>query len=124
MNGELRDYFRRLDRLLACPRPLRRKLTAQVLRAKEDYLREYPEAGPAEVIQYLGQPEEVARTLLDSLDPAELERSRRRDRRLRWSLVAVLAAALVVVGAWGIHLWNSPKHMEVTQVLVIGDEVP
>ena len=124
MNGELRDYFRRLDRLLACPRPLRRKLTAQVRRAKEDYLREYPEAGPAEVIQYLGQPEEVARTLLDSLDPAELERSRRRDRRLRWSLVAVLAAALVVVGAWGIHLWNSPKHMEVTQVLVIGDEVP
>ena len=124
MNGELQDYFRRLDRLLACPRPLRRKLTAQVRRAKEDYLREYPEAGPAEVIQYLGQPEEVARTLLDSLDPAELERSRRRDRRLRWSLVAVLAAALVVVGAWGIHLWNSPKHMEVTQVLVIGDEVP
>lgn len=124
MSEELRDYFRQLNRLLACPRPLRRKLTAQVLRAKEDYLREYPEAGPAEVIQYLGQPEEVARTLLDSLDPAELERSRRRDRRLRWSLVAVLAAALVVVGAWGIHLWNSPKHMEVTQVLVIGDEVP
>ena len=119
MNGELRDYFRRLDRLLACPRPLRRKLTAQVLRAKEDYLREYPEAGPAEVIQYLGQPEEVARTLLDSLDPAELERSRRRDRRLRWSLVAVLAAALVIVGAWGIHLWGTPKNVEITETLII-----
>ena len=119
MNGELRDYFRRLDRLLACPRPLRRKLTAQVRRAKEDYLREYPEAGPAEVIQYLGQPEEVARTLLDSLDPAELEQARKRERLVQRALVAVLVLAFVAVAAWGIHLWGTPKNVEITETLII-----
>ena len=29
MSEALRDYFRRLDRQLACPRPLRRRLTAR-----------------------------------------------------------------------------------------------
>ena len=120
MSEALRDYFRRLDRQLACPRPLRRRLTAQVRRAAEDYCRERPQAGPAEVIQYLGDPAEAARELLEGLDPGVLDRARRRERLLWRALVAVLVLALIGVGAWGVHLWNTPKHVEVTEVLVIG----
>ena len=120
MSEALRDYFRRLDRQLACPRPLRRRLTAQVRRAAEDYCRERPQAGPAEVIQYLGDPAEAARELLEGLDPGELDRARRRERLLWRALGAVLILALIGVGAWGVHLWNTPKHVEVTEVLVIG----
>ena len=120
MSEALRDYFRRLDRQLACPRPLRRRLTAQVRRAAEDYCRERPQAGPADVIQYLGDPAEAARELLEGLDPGELDRARRRERLLWRALVAVLILALIGVGAWGVHLWNTPKHVEVTEVLVIG----
>lgn len=115
MSEALRDYFRRLDRSLDCPRPLRRRLAAQVRRAAEDYRRERPEAGPAEVVQYLGDPAETARELLDGLDPEELDRARR-------VLVAVLILALVGVGAWGVHLWRTPVDLEVTEVLVIGRE--
>ena len=122
MSEALRDYFRRLDRSLDCPRPLRRRLAAQVRRAAEDYCRERPEVGPAEVIQYLGDPAETARELLDGLEPGELDRDRKRERLLRRALVAVLVFALVGVGAWGVHLWNTPKHVEVTEVLVIGGE--
>ena len=120
MSEALRDYFRRLDRHLDCPRPLRRRLAAQVRRAAEDYCRERPQAGPAEVVQYLGDPAETARELLEGLDPGELDRARRRERLLWRALVAVLVFALVGVGAWGVHLWNTPKHVEVTEVLVIG----
>ena len=120
MSEALRDYFRRLDRQLACPRPLRRRLTAQVRRAAEDYCRERPQAGPAEVIQYLGDPAEAARELLEGLDPGELDRAGRRGGLLWRALVAVLILALIGVGAWGVHLWNTPKHVEVTEVLVIG----
>lgn len=122
MSEALRDYFRRLDRSLDCPRPLRRRLAAQVRRAAEDYRRERPEVGPAEVVQYLGDPAETARELLDGLDPEELGRARRRERLARRVLVAVLILALVGVGAWGVHLWSTPKSMEVTEVLVIGRE--
>ena len=115
----LRDYFRRLDRHLDCPRPLRRRLAAQVRRAAEDYCRERPEAGPAEVVQYLGDPAETARELLDGLDPGELDRARRRERLARGALVAALVLALVVVGKWAVHLWLSPSYAEVTEVLVI-----
>ena len=122
MSEALRDYFRRLDRSLDCPRPLRRRLAAQVRRAAEDYCRERPEVGPAEVIQYLGDPAETARELLDGLDPEELGRARRRERLARRVLVAVLILALVGVGAWGVHLWRTPVDLEVTEVLVIGRE--
>ena len=122
MSEALRDYFRRLDRSLDCPRPLRRRLAAQVRRAAEDYCRERPEVGPAEVVQYLGDPAETARELLDGLDPEELDRARRRERLARRVLVAVLILALVGVGAWGVHLWRTPVDLEVTEVLVIGRE--
>ena len=123
MSEALRDYFRRLDRSLDCPRPLRRRLAAQVRRAAEDYCRERPEVGPAEVIQYLGDPAETARELLDGLDPEELDRARRRERLARRVLVAVLILALIGVGAWGGHLWRTPVDLEVTEVLVIEGEV-
>ena len=123
MSEALRDYFRRLDRSLDCPRPLRRRLAAQVRRAAEDYCRERPEVGPAEVIQYLGDPAETARELLDGLDPEELDRARRRERLARRVLVAVLILALIGVGAWGVHLWRTPVDLEVTEVLVIEGEV-
>ena len=123
MSGALRDYFRRLDRHLACPRSLRRRLAAQVRRAAEDYCRERPEVAPAEVIQYLGDPAETARELLENLDPEELRQARRRERLARRVLVAVLILALIGVGAWGVHLWSTPKSVEVTEVLVIEGEV-
>ena len=119
MSEALRDYFRRLDRHLDCPRPLRRRLAAQVRRAAEDYCRERPQAGPAEVIQYLGDPAETARELLENLDPEELRQARRRERLARRALVAVLILALIGVGAWGVHLWSTPKNMEVTETLII-----
>ena len=123
MSEALRDYFRRLDRSLDCPRPLRRRLAAQVRRAAEDYCRERPEAGPAEVVQYLGGPAETARELLDGLEPGELDRARKRERLARRALAAVLILALVGVGAWGVHLWRTPVDLEVTEVLVIEGEV-
>lgn len=119
MSEALRDYFRRLDRSLDCPRPLRRRLAAQVRRAAEDYCRERPEAGPAEVVQYLGDPAETARELLDGLEPGELDRARKRERLARRALAAVLILALVGVGAWGVHLWSTPKSVEVTETLII-----
>lgn len=119
MSEALRDYFRRLDRSLDCPRPLRRRLAAQVRRAAEDYCRERPEVGPAEVIQYLGDPAETARELLDGLDPEELGRARKRERLVRRALAAVLILALIGVGAWGVHLWRTPVDLEVTETLII-----
>lgn len=119
MSEALRDYFRRLDRSLDCPRPLRRRLAAQVRRAAEDYCRERPEVGPAEVIQYLGDPAETARELLDGLDPEELGRARRRERLARRALVAVLVLALAAVASWGVHLWRTPLDSEVTETLII-----
>ena len=98
MSEALRDYFRRLDRSLDCPRPLRRRLAAQVRRAAEDYCRERPEAGPAEVVQYLGDPAETARELLDGLDPEELDRARRRERGYDQAFLLANAAALALGG--------------------------
>ena len=74
------------------------------------------------MVQYLGDPAETARELLDGLEPGELDRARKRERLARRVLVAVLILALVGVGAWGVHLWRTPVDLEVTEVLVIGRE--
>ncbi len=93
--GELSGYLRRVERALACPPDSRRALMDRVRRDAGQFLADRPEATAEEAAAYLGDPEELARGLLEMLDPAELARYRRRGVLLRRGLVGLVIAALV-----------------------------
>ncbi len=93
--GELSGYLRRVERALDCPPGQRRALMERVQRDLERFLDEQPEATAEEAAAYLGDPEELAQGLLETLDPKELEWHRRRGERLRWRLAVLLIAALI-----------------------------
>lgn len=100
--AELSGYLRRVERALACPPASRRALMARVQRDVEQFLDEQPDATATEAAAYLGDPEELARGLLETLDPEELAWYRRRGERLRWRLAVLLIAVLTaaLVGTW------------------------
>jgi len=99
---ELSGYLRRVERVLDCPPARRRALMARVQRDIERFLAEQPDATAREAADYLGDPEELARGLLETLDPEELEWYRNRGARLRRRLVVLLIAVLVaaLIGTW------------------------
>lgn len=67
------DYFRALERCLDCPGKDREQFLAQARRMADDFLQGKPDATPDEVAGFLGEPEELARCLLEELDPELLE---------------------------------------------------
>ncbi len=100
--AELSGYLRRVERALDCPPDRRRALMERVQRDVERFLDEQPDATATEAAEYLGDPEELARGLLETLDQEELEQYRHRGARLRRGMVILLIAVLVaaLIGTW------------------------
>ncbi len=109
-------YLRRVEWALDCPRARRRALMEQVRRDAGPLLRERPEEEPAGC---LGNPNELARGLLKTLDPKELVAYRRGRTLLRRRVLACLAAALIGVSAWAIYLYRTPREIIVTESITI-----
>ena len=113
------DYFRALERCLDCPGKDREQLLAQARRMADDFLQGKPDATPGEVAGFLGGPEELARCLLEELDPELLERRKRRRRLGRRILVGVAAAVIVALCISVAWLATHRYQIEVTERLVI-----
>ena len=103
------DYFRALERCLDCPGKDREQFLAQARRMADDFLQGKPDATP----------EELARCLLEELDPELLERRKRRrklGRRILTGVVAAVIVALCISVGW---LATHRHQIEVTERLVI-----
>lgn len=120
---EMEPYFQRVKTRLRCPEKRRGTLLERVHRAAEEFAAENPEATPEEMEQYLGDPAEVAQELMETLDPAELERYQRRKKLGALLCIGVLTVALVFAGAWIVRLLRQPFQIEATETLVIYEEV-
>lgn len=116
---ELSGYFKRLDRLLDCPKALRRPFLEQTRRMAEDYVQGNPDATPQDIAGFLGDPQELAQGFLETLDPEVIAQHRKRKKLLRWGGVAVLAVALIALSYWAMHLWNVPDVVEATTVITM-----
>jgi len=115
-------YLRRVSRALACPPARRRALLEKVRRDAELLLNERPGAGAAAC---LGDPKELARGLLETLDQRELEQYRHKRTLLRRGLLVFLAAALIGVSTWAVYLYRMPlKSVVVERITIYAEEYP
>lgn len=115
----LSNYYNSLERLLKCPKEQRGRFLEQTRRMAEDYMQGNPDATPQEVTDFLGDPRELAREFLDTLDPELLERYQKNRKIFRIGCVSVLAVALIIVTIWGGRRWSTPKTMEVAETLTV-----
>lgn len=115
----LSNYYNSLERLLKCPKEQRGRFLEQTRRMAEDYMQGNPDATPQEGTDFLGDPRELAREFLDTLDPELLERYQKNRKIFRIGCVSVLAITLLIVStlfAWRISL---PAQMEVAETLTV-----
>ncbi len=93
----------------------------KIFRAAEEYAQENPDATPEEVEMYLGDPAEVAQALMESIDPAEIERYQKRKKLGVLLAVGVLVVALGVMGMRIVYLTRVSAPIEVVETIVIHD---
>ena len=112
-------YFQQLEQRLDCPNGTRKRFLTKTRRAAEEFLREKPGATRQELIDLLGDPEELAQGFLETLEPEVLERYRKRKKFLLRGCVAALVVMLIAMTCWAVKLRNEPNLVEVSQVITI-----
>lgn len=121
VSAELTPYFQRVRNRLSCSKKYQNEQMQKIFRAAEEYAQENPNATLEEVEEYLGNPEEVAQELMESIDPEVLERDRKRKRLGVMVVIGILLVALGIMTARFIYLRSQPAHVEVIETLVIHD---
>ena len=112
-------YFQQLEQRLDCPNGTRKRFLTKTRQAAEEFLREKPDATRQELIDLLGDPEELAQGFLETLEPEGLERYRKRKKFLLRGCVAALVVVLVAMTCWAVNLRNEPNLVEITGVITI-----
>lgn len=118
---EMASYFQHVRGRLSGSRRYQDEQMQKIFRAAEEYAQENPDATPEEVEMYLGDPAEVAQVLMESIDPAEIERYQKRKKLGVMLVIGALAVALGVMTVRFVHLRSQPAHVEVIETLVIHD---
>ncbi len=111
----LTAYLRRVERALDCPSARRRALLEKVRRDAGELFGGRLDVSEEEAAACLGDPEELARGLLETLDREELERYRRKKALLFRAAVVLLLAALIGTGRWAYYVWTHPKKIEIIE---------
>ena len=111
-------YFQQLEQRLDCPNGTRKRFLTKTRQAAEEFLREKPDATRQELIDLLGDPEELAQGFLETLDPEMLERYHRGKKLLLRGCIALLAVALVAVSVWSFFT-KIPVKLEVIETTTI-----
>lgn len=117
----LKEYARRLEHALNCPRPQRLYFLSEAGRMAEDFRQGHPTATPQEVCAFLGDPKELALTFLESLDPEELRRYRTKQRNIRWGLTILAVVVTLLLCVFSIYLLSRPMDVQSTETLIIYD---
>ena len=94
MGQVLEQYCQQLNALLPCPPEDAKRCIADVRQSAKRLREEQPEITADEIKEFLGEPRDVARMFLDTLDPVRVERYRRRKKRFIRLLIGVLTVAL------------------------------
>ena len=115
----LSNYYNSLERLLKCPKEQRGRFLEQTRRMAEDYMQGNPDVTPQEVTDFLGDPRELAREFLDTLDPELLERYQKNRMIFRWGFAVAMTMIVLLLGVWAVALKAQPIDMEVSRVITI-----
>lgn len=113
------SYIQTLERRLDCPKGMRDPFLTRTRRMADDFVRNRPEATRQELVDYLGEPQDLAQGFLETLDPDVLESYHRRKQIFRRGCVAVLVVALVASIAWGFRVWHMPMQIEKSDTIVV-----
>lgn len=121
---ELARYEKHLIRALDCPPDLRKRLVNSTRAMAQDFLAGKPDADWSEVEAFLGDPRELACTMLESEDQDALARYRARRSLLKRCAVGALAVAFLVAVATLIYVDRTRMNpVIVTETLTIYEAV-
>ncbi len=124
MTKELNQYYQEVRRHLTCPKGEQDCLLAQTHQMVVELQESNPNLGYSDVVDFLGEPQELASTFMERMDPAKVEAYQKKKKRIRISIVAFVVALIAALSIFSIYVVQLKSEAQFTysEDLVIEDD--
>ena len=125
MTKELNQYYQEVRRHLSCPKGEQDHLLAQAHQMVVELQESDPNLGYSDVVDFLGEPQELASTFMERMDPAMVEGYKKKKKRIRISIVAFVAALIAALSIFSIYVIQLKSNAEITRedtIIITEDE--
>lgn len=124
MTKELNQYYQEVRRHLTCPKGEQDRFLAQTHQMVVELQESNPNLGYSDVVDFLGEPQELASTFMERMDPAIVEGYKKKKKRIRISIVAFVAALIAALSFFSIYVVQLKSEAQFTysEDLVIEDD--
>ena len=122
----LTDYYEEVRRYLTCPEEVKDDLIYDVNRKVMDLNADRPDLDYDDVVDFLGEPENLAQSLMDILDPDLIEghiKQEAKKSRLKTLVATISCIALLVLSVYTFYdkennLYSIDKEVIITEEIV------
>lgn len=97
MKNFLKDYYRKIRKLLKCPKAQKKKIMKNIKAALTDYCNSSEHVTPQDIYSDFGSPETIANYYLDQLEYADLKNYRYKTLLFLGLTFAIVALLLILV---------------------------
>ena len=125
MTKELNQYYQEVRSHLSCPKGEQDHLLAQAHQMVMELQESDPNLGYSDVVDFLGEPQELASTFMERMDPAMVEGYKKKKKRIRISIVAFVAALIAALSIFSIYVIQLKSNAEFTRedtIIITEDE--
>lgn len=121
----LKEYFRALKAQLVCPKSEQNRFLTKAKQTADDFRQGNLEATEADVIEFLGDPKDLAMTFLETVDPDLLAQYQRKRAWLKLGIAVSAILAICLLSAWCFYLktYTIIPNITATETLIIYPEV-
>ncbi len=114
-----RRYLRQVKLCLFCDRARRQVLLSRAQAILEEFLEEHPQAAYRDILNAFGTPKSFAGDMLEDMDPAEMERVKKRKKLLWRGVAATVALTLIGLSLIWYHKFRLSQDINDNDVIVI-----
>ncbi len=125
MTKELNQYYQEVRSHLSCPKGEQDRLLAKAHQMVEELRESNPDLDYSGVVEFLGEPQELASTFMECMDPAMVEGYKKKKKRIRISIVAFVAALIAALSIFSIYVIQLKSNAEITRedtIIITEDE--
>lgn len=125
MTKELNQYYQEVRSHLSCPKGEQDRLLAKAHQMVEELRESNPDLDYSGVVEFLGEPQELASTFMECMDPAMVEGYKKKKKRIRISIIALVVALIAALSIFSIYVIQLKSNAEFTRedtIIITEDE--
>lgn len=102
--NDLKTYYDEVRRYLDCPKDEQDRLLLSVNKQVIELQVDNPNLDYDGIVEFLGEPESLAASLMERLSPDVVQKFKKKKRRLRLSIIACVAVVVVALSTLVIYI--------------------